>query len=36
MRKSLTIGVAAVLGLLWSGAAVAQDYPVRPLTMIVP
>jgi tripartite-type tricarboxylate transporter receptor subunit TctC len=36
MRKSLTIGVAAVLGLLWSGAAVAQDYPAHTLTMIVP
>ena len=36
MRKSLIIGVAAVLGLLWLAAAGAQDYPVHTLTMIVP
>jgi len=36
MRKSLTIGVAAILGFLWSGVAVAQNYPVRTMTMIVP
>ena len=36
MLKLLTVGVAVVLGLAWSGTAVAQNYPVRPITMIVP
>ena len=36
MRKLLTAGVAAALGLAWVGAASAQNYPARALTMIVP
>jgi tripartite-type tricarboxylate transporter receptor subunit TctC len=28
--------VAALLGLAWTGIAAAQDYPARPVTMIVP
>src|SRR6202166_4521572 len=36
MRKSLTAVVAAALGLAWAGMAAAQDYPTRPITMIVP
>jgi tripartite-type tricarboxylate transporter receptor subunit TctC len=35
MRKSLMAVVAAV-GLAWAGTAAAQDYPTRPITMIVP
>src|SRR4030081_1803618 len=36
MRKLLTVIVAAVLGLGWSGIAAAQNYPARAITMIVP
>jgi tripartite-type tricarboxylate transporter receptor subunit TctC len=36
MHGLLTAVVAALLGLGWSGIAAAQDYPTRPLTMIVP
>jgi tripartite-type tricarboxylate transporter receptor subunit TctC len=36
MRRLLTAAVAAILGLLWSGVAVAQTYPARTITMIVP
>jgi len=36
MRKSLMAVVAAALGLAWAGMAAAQDYPTRPITMIVP
>jgi tripartite-type tricarboxylate transporter receptor subunit TctC len=36
MRKPLVITVAAFMGLSWNGIAVAQHYPVRPITMIVP
>jgi tripartite-type tricarboxylate transporter receptor subunit TctC len=36
MRKLLAALIAALIGLAWSGLAVAQDYPVRPITMIVP
>jgi tripartite-type tricarboxylate transporter receptor subunit TctC len=36
MRRWLTVLVAALLGLGWTGAAAAQDYPTRPITMIVP
>jgi tripartite-type tricarboxylate transporter receptor subunit TctC len=36
MRKLLTVMVAALLGLGWSGLAAAQDYPTRAMTMIVP
>ena len=36
MRKLLTVMVAALLGLGWSGIAAAQGYPARPITMIVP
>jgi tripartite-type tricarboxylate transporter receptor subunit TctC len=31
-----TIIAAILLGLGWAGAAAAQDYPARPITMIVP
>jgi tripartite-type tricarboxylate transporter receptor subunit TctC len=36
MRKSLTAGLAAILVLLGSAAAPAQDFPAHTLTMIVP
>jgi tripartite-type tricarboxylate transporter receptor subunit TctC len=36
MRKLLTAVVAALLGLTSTGIAAAQDYPTRPVTMIVP
>jgi tripartite-type tricarboxylate transporter receptor subunit TctC len=42
MRKLLAVIAAAWIGLTpfvcltWGGPAVAQDYPVRPITMIVP
>jgi tripartite-type tricarboxylate transporter receptor subunit TctC len=36
MRKLLAVIVAASIGLAWSGLAAAQDYPTRPITMIVP
>jgi len=36
MRNWLAAIVAASMGLSWSGLAAAQDYPVRPITMIVP
>src|ERR1700688_862524 len=36
MRRLLTVIVAALLGLGWSGIAAAQGYPTRAMTMIVP
>ena len=36
MRRLLTVIVAALLGLGWSGIAAAQNYPTRAVTMIVP
>jgi len=36
MRKLLAVVIAALMGLTWSGMAAAQDYPTRPITMIVP
>jgi tripartite-type tricarboxylate transporter receptor subunit TctC len=36
MRKLLTLVVATILGPGWFGMAAAQDYPTRPITMIVP
>ena len=36
MRKLLTVVVAALLGLGWTGVAAAQTYPTRAITMIVP
>jgi tripartite-type tricarboxylate transporter receptor subunit TctC len=36
MRRLLTVMVAALIGLGWTGLAVAQGYPTRPITMIVP
>jgi tripartite-type tricarboxylate transporter receptor subunit TctC len=36
MRKLLAALIAALIGLAWGGLAAAQDYPVRPITMIVP
>src|ERR1700710_96743 len=36
MRRWLSVGFAAVLGLSWPGMAGAQNYPARPITMIVP
>jgi tripartite-type tricarboxylate transporter receptor subunit TctC len=36
MRKLLTVMVAALLGLGWTGISAAQNYPARPMTMIVP
>src|SRR6202161_4485697 len=36
MRGRWTVAAAILMGLGWIGMAVAQDYPVRPITMIVP
>ena len=36
MRRWLTAMAAILFGPGWIGCAVAQDYPARPLTMIVP
>src|SRR3984893_3236251 len=36
MRRLLTAIVVIVLGLGWPGIAAAQNYPTRPITMIVP
>ena len=36
MRRLLAVTLAASIGLAWSGPAAAQDYPTRPITMIVP
>jgi tripartite-type tricarboxylate transporter receptor subunit TctC len=36
MRKLLTVVIVTLFGLAWSGAAVAQNYPTRQITMIVP
>ena len=36
MRRLLTVIVAALLGLGWTGIAAAQNYPTRAITMIVP
>jgi tripartite-type tricarboxylate transporter receptor subunit TctC len=36
MRKLLTVAIAILFGLAWNGIAAAQDYPTRPITMIVP
>jgi tripartite-type tricarboxylate transporter receptor subunit TctC len=36
VRRLLTAIVAIVLGLGWPGIAAAQNYPTRPITMIVP
>ena len=36
MRKLLTVVIVTLFGLAWSGAAVAQNYPTRQITVIVP
>jgi tripartite-type tricarboxylate transporter receptor subunit TctC len=36
MPKLPTMIAAILVGLGWAGAAAAQDYPARPITMIVP
>ena len=36
MRRLLTVMVATLLALASTGIAAAQDYPTRPITMIVP
>jgi tripartite-type tricarboxylate transporter receptor subunit TctC len=36
MRRWLTAMAATLLGLGWIGIVAAQDYPTRPITMIVP
>jgi tripartite-type tricarboxylate transporter receptor subunit TctC len=36
MHRSLTVMVATLLGLGWTGIAAAQAYPARAITMIVP
>jgi tripartite-type tricarboxylate transporter receptor subunit TctC len=36
MRKLLIVMLAALFGLASAGIAAAQDYPTRPITMIVP
>ncbi len=36
MRRLLTVMVATLLALGWSGLAATQDYPTRAITMIVP
>jgi tripartite-type tricarboxylate transporter receptor subunit TctC len=36
MRRWVGLFIAAFVGLTWSGACAAQDYPARPIGMIVP
>jgi tripartite-type tricarboxylate transporter receptor subunit TctC len=36
MRRWLGLLIAAFIGLVWSNGCVAQDYPARPISMIVP
>jgi tripartite-type tricarboxylate transporter receptor subunit TctC len=36
MRRWLGLLIAAFIGLGWSNGCVAQDYPARPISMIVP
>src|SRR5476651_2639614 len=36
MRKWLTVVMATLVGLAWTGPAAAQNYPARQITMIVP
>src|SRR6516165_1620393 len=36
MRRCFGLLIAAIVGFGWSGAARAQDYPTRTITMIVP
>jgi tripartite-type tricarboxylate transporter receptor subunit TctC len=36
MRWLIGVLVGAAFGLIWNGPALAQDYPTRPITMIVP
>ena len=36
MRRSLTVTVAALVFLAWTGMAAAQNYPTRAMTVIVP
>ncbi|MGA7806369.1 Bug family tripartite tricarboxylate transporter substrate binding protein [Bradyrhizobium sp.] len=36
MSRGLWLIIAAFAGLAWTGAAAAQDYPARPISMIVP
>ena len=36
MHRLSTVMAAALLALAWNGIAAAQDYPTRPVTMIVP
>jgi tripartite-type tricarboxylate transporter receptor subunit TctC len=36
MRRWLALLIAAFIGLGWSNACAAQDYPARPISMIVP
>jgi tripartite-type tricarboxylate transporter receptor subunit TctC len=36
MRRFLGVLIAAFAGVAWNGSALAQDYPTRPITMIVP
>src|SRR4051794_29326581 len=36
MRRLLVITVATLIGLSWASLAAAQNYPARPITMIVP
>jgi tripartite-type tricarboxylate transporter receptor subunit TctC len=36
MRKFLTVMIAALLGMASTGIAAAQNYPARPVTIIVP
>src|SRR6516225_11486205 len=36
MRRCFGLLIAVIVGFGWSGAARAQDYPTRAITMIVP
>jgi tripartite-type tricarboxylate transporter receptor subunit TctC len=36
MRRWLTVMAAILFGLAWTGIAAAQNYPARPMTVIVP
>src|SRR5215813_10423735 len=36
MRRCFAAAIAAIVGFGWGGIASAQDYPTRPITMVVP
>jgi tripartite-type tricarboxylate transporter receptor subunit TctC len=36
MRRRCLLAVALVAGMQWAAPAAAQDWPTRPVTMVVP